>query len=399
MQELAPVIIGTYNRIEHLIKTVEALKQNTLAKKSELYIFSDGPKEGDEKIVDTIRKYIHTIHGFKKIHIIERKINDRIANLEGAAQYLLEKYGKFIFLEDDIVTAPGFLQFMNDSLNIYEDRDDILSICGYVPNLNNFNKEIKDSFIFQNYLTWGLGIWQKKFNQIKPIDESDYLKLINDEIQMKYVKNNCGVNFIKHFEDQCYSGNHYGDVRGTFLEYLNNMYTVYPKKSLVQNIGHDGSGLHSGITNKFDVELWDKTDNFILDRDVKINEHIKNEMITYFSPNEDDIDKSVIDNIVRNIKQSNCKSFSIWGTNQLTGLVLKEMECSNIKINHFVCSWAKDNILYNGHKVITPQEALQKGETNFIIMSFASRFKMRDAILRMTKKELNLIMYDDYTSF
>ena len=63
--QLAPVGIATYSRLSHIKKTVESLQQNTLATQSELYIFSDAPKKCDEEIVLKIRKYIHTIKGFK----------------------------------------------------------------------------------------------------------------------------------------------------------------------------------------------------------------------------------------------------------------------------------------------------------------------------------------------
>ena len=392
---LAPIGLTVYTRLEHTKETVKALQKNTLANKSHLYIFSDGPKAGDEEKVKNMRNYLKTIEGFKEIEIVERDENSRVKNNKGGHKYLLDKYGKMIWMAEDIVTAPGYLQFMNDALDVYESRDDILSISGYAPDSLEAKKLNKDSFIFQNLLAWGMGIWKEKYAKVKAIDEKDYLELISSQKRKEYVAENCGKSFVKHFHDECYSGNNHFDVQATFLEYLEGLYTVYPKKSLVQNIGHDGSGLHSSITHKFEVDLWDKTDDFILDRDVKIDNNIKKEMLTYFSPTEDSVDKSVVNNIVEKIKASKLTSFSIWGTNQLTDLVLKELVKTDITINHFVCSWAKDDTSYNDNKVITPEEALANGETNFIIMSFASRFKMRDAILGLTNKKLNIIMYEE----
>ena len=58
MMGLAPIGIPTYNRIEHLTKTVNSLKKNDLAKDSELYIFSDAPKVGDEEEIYVVREYV-----------------------------------------------------------------------------------------------------------------------------------------------------------------------------------------------------------------------------------------------------------------------------------------------------------------------------------------------------
>ena len=46
-----------------------------MANESIIYIFSDGPRPGDECMVETVRSYLQGLEGFKKIKIIERKEN------------------------------------------------------------------------------------------------------------------------------------------------------------------------------------------------------------------------------------------------------------------------------------------------------------------------------------
>ena len=149
--KLAPIGISTYSRIHHLQKTVEALKNNLLASQSELFIFSDAPKAGDEEIVNKVRSYIHTITGFKKIHIIERSTNGRVKNNRGGIQDLLDTYGKCIFMEDDNVTAPGFLNFVNKALETYEENEEILSVTGYTPPINIPNSCDQDFFVLSRF--------------------------------------------------------------------------------------------------------------------------------------------------------------------------------------------------------------------------------------------------------
>ena len=160
----APVAVSTYARVEHFKRTIEALKKNTLASVSELYIFSDAPRMGDEEKVMHIRRYAHSLDGFKKIHVVERGNNDRIANNRGGMKTLLDQFGRMIFLEEDIVTAPGFLQFMNDALEYYRDHDRILSITGYCPPLS-IPRDLKiDCFVLQRFCAWGFGAWRHKFD-------------------------------------------------------------------------------------------------------------------------------------------------------------------------------------------------------------------------------------------
>src|SRR4051812_43422136 len=104
----APVIIFVYNRPWHTEQTINALKKNYLATESELFIYSDGPKNKTvEEDVNHVRRFIKDIQGFKKIHIIEREKNLGLANsvISGVTE-VIKKYGNVIVLEDDIVTSP-----------------------------------------------------------------------------------------------------------------------------------------------------------------------------------------------------------------------------------------------------------------------------------------------------
>ncbi len=77
----APIVLFVYNRPWHTRQTVEALKRDEMANESDLFIFSDGPKDGKAKEkVQEVRNYIKTITGFKKVEIIEREKNWGLAN-------------------------------------------------------------------------------------------------------------------------------------------------------------------------------------------------------------------------------------------------------------------------------------------------------------------------------
>ena len=272
MRNLAPIGVSTYSRINHLKQTIEALQKNTLAKESNLYIFSDAPKAGDEEKIAKIRNYIHTIDGFKSVNIIERKTNSRVKNNRGGIKQLLDEYGRIIFMEDDIVTAPGFLQFMNDGLDFYKDDKRVLSIAGYCPPIkmpNNYNEDI---FLLQRFSAWGFATWEEKFNPFSfELEKHGINKFLNNKISVKEFKKN-GEDMYPMLISEKEGKLDALDVKLMFYEFKYDMFSLYPQRTLTQNIGLDGSGVHCGATNKFHhKKLWDKTDNFQFVKNIQID--------------------------------------------------------------------------------------------------------------------------------
>ena len=146
---LAPIVLFVYNRPWHTKQTVEALQKNELAKESELFIYCDEAKNEDAgKSVDEVREYIDKVDGFKKVTIIKREKNWGLADsiIDGVTK-IVNEYGKIIVLEDDLVTSPYFLKFMNDGLEFYKDEKKVFGITGYAfpvkkENLNNLKRKI-----------------------------------------------------------------------------------------------------------------------------------------------------------------------------------------------------------------------------------------------------------------
>lgn len=273
MKNLAPIGISTYSRINHLKQTIEALQKNTLAKESELYIFSDAPREGDEEIVAKVRRYIRTVDGFKKVHIVEREVNGRVSNNRGGMKQLLDQYGKMIFLEDDIVTAPGFLCFMNNALEFYKDNENIISISGYAPPIHNYNEKSSiDMYLLPRFCAWGFGMTLENFKKYqRPINKNEY-KAIKNKTKVLSVG---GIDVLNMIQKEVNGELDAGDVRIMYQQAIHNKYTLYPIKSLVQNIGHDGTGVHCGLTNKFEhKKLWSKTDNFKFIKNIQPDQRI-----------------------------------------------------------------------------------------------------------------------------
>jgi hypothetical protein len=273
--ELSPIVVSVYTRLNHLKRCIGALQKNLLAEKSELFVYSDASSRvEDDDLVKEVREYLHNIEGFKKIHIIERNKNyGGVQNASQAHREVTEKYGKSIFMEDDIVTAPGFLIFMNEAFEFYQDNDRIVSISGYCPPISIPNDYKKDVYLLPRFNGWGVGLtWEnlKKYNI--PIDRDEYIIIKKNK---KYILEVGGSDIPRMIQMEVEGKLDAGDVRIMYQQGVHSRYTLYPSKSLTQNIGHDGTGVHCGVSNKFHhEELWDKTDNFIFIKDIEADMRI-----------------------------------------------------------------------------------------------------------------------------
>lgn len=141
---LAPVALFVYNRLENTRQVIEALKNNDLAPRSDLFIFSDAAKTNrEEPAVARVREYLRTIDGFRSVTIVERPENFYIEKniIEGVTE-LINRFGKIIVLEDDGVTSENFLTFMNDALDFYEHEERVMHIASFtfIKMPKGFNK-------------------------------------------------------------------------------------------------------------------------------------------------------------------------------------------------------------------------------------------------------------------
>lgn len=250
---LAPIVLFVYNRPDHTMQTVEALQQNELAKESELFIYSDGSKNDEHSLhVKSVRDYILTIEGFKKITIIKREENWGLANsiIDGVTK-IVNEYGKVIVLEDDLVTSPFFLKFMNQSLEMYKNESQVASIHGYIYPIEG----LPETFFIKGADCWGWATWKDKWVVFEPNGQ----KLL-DELHSKKLEKEVDFNgtygYTKMLKEQIKGKNNSWAVRWYISAFLKDMLTLYPGKSYVQNIGHGEEGTHcQNATTIFNVEL------------------------------------------------------------------------------------------------------------------------------------------------
>ncbi len=278
---IAPIALFVYNRVKELQRTVEALRQNKLSIESELFIFCDAADSavGVEK-ADRVRSYLKSIEGFKAVNIVERDRHLGLAQsiISGVTE-IVDRYGKIIVLEDDLVTSPYFLQFMNDGLGVYENEDSVLNICGYTFPVKGI---LPETFFLRGVDCLGWATWKRGWD----LFEKDGAKLLKElkekRLEREFNFNNC-YNFSKMLKDQVAGKNDSWAVRWYASAFLNNKLALYSGRSLVLHIGYGGT--NCGFTHELDVDVADMPIK-IEPRKIEDNKAARKEIEKYFSSNK-----------------------------------------------------------------------------------------------------------------
>jgi len=250
---IAPIALFVFNRLQHTRQSVEALANNELAVCSDLFVFSDGPRtEADRKHVESVRKYITSLTGFKSVTVVERKTNLGCArSITSGISEVVNRYGRIIVVEDDIVTSPHFLRFMNEALEIYRNEERVACIHGY---LYPVGKALPETFFIKGADIWGWATWKRGWDLFEP-DGEKLLNALNNQKLTSEFDFDGSFYFTSMLKAQIEGRLDTWDINWYASAFLKDKLTLYPGKSLVKNIGNDNSGTHSNTTDKFDTDI------------------------------------------------------------------------------------------------------------------------------------------------
>ena len=263
MQNLAPIALFVYNRPDHTRRTLKFLQQNLLADESRLFVFSDAAaRPADQDKVSEVRDLLTVLSGFKNVEIIERKSNLGLAQsiIDGVSR-LVTEYGKVIVFEDDLISSPYTLRYFNDALTRYQDEEEVMHIGAYMYPIQNLAKAgnpkcLPETFFYRAATSWGWATWQRAWNNFEP--DIDLLisrfdsRMINDFSIDGY------MNFWKQMNEFKTGKNNSWAIRWYASIFLRKGLTLNPSVSMINNIGHDGTGVHSGLNDIYNVVINDK---------------------------------------------------------------------------------------------------------------------------------------------
>lgn len=175
----APVALFTYNRLDNTRRTLEALMQNTLAPETDVYVFSDGGRDEQSWAeVRAVREMLTALshealaaHRFRSMTIVKRPANIYLERniMEGIAE-VFDRHDRIVVLEDDILTSPYFLQYMNEALTLYHDCPRVMHVSGFTNSVHPVPSREGEESPAETYFTphmsgWGWATWRDRWQQ------------------------------------------------------------------------------------------------------------------------------------------------------------------------------------------------------------------------------------------
>jgi hypothetical protein len=250
----APIAIFCYERLNHLDKLIRALQRSPLLEESEIFIFIDGPKDGNTNSVQKVQDYVQKLNIGLRKHIFKRDKNIGLSkSIISGVNQVLDRNDRVIVLEDDLIPHKLFLQFCNEALSKYERFANAGCIHGYSYPVDN---DSEDCYFLRGGDCWGWATWKSKWKLFNPDPKAllNYLKV--RKLTWKFDLEGA-YPYTKTLENSLLGKNDSWAIRWHASLFLAKHYCLYPPISLIENIGLDSSGTHCKSSDRY------KTKNFL----------------------------------------------------------------------------------------------------------------------------------------
>jgi len=235
---LSPVIFLCYKRPEHTRRALAALARNHGASDTDLLVFCDGARDGSElAAVNEVRSAAASVGGFRSVAVDARPGHLGLAaSVIRAVSKTLEAHGSAIVVEDDLETSPWFLDYMNRALEMYGEDGRVASIHGYTP------VAADGSFFLRGADCWGWGVWRRSWELFEP-DAAALAARFTPELRRRFDFGGA-FPYFKMLNNQAAGKIDSWAICFHASAFLAGKLTLYPARTLVRNIGLDGSGTH-----------------------------------------------------------------------------------------------------------------------------------------------------------
>jgi hypothetical protein len=244
MNTLSPIVLFAYNRPFYTEQCLKSLSKNKLADQSILYVYCDGPKldSSDEELqrIADVRAIVRAKKYCKELVVIESEKNKGLAAsvVEGVTE-IVNKYGRVIVLEDDLILSPFFLQYMNQALDLYEDVPQVMQISAHIFNTRY---KLPETFFYNEASCWGWGTWARAWKYLN-MDAQDLLEKVKKS--PNYAMFDLERSFIWQLESNVRGNLNTWAIRWNTSIFLNNGLCLHPRKTLTKNIGIGNTATHT----------------------------------------------------------------------------------------------------------------------------------------------------------
>ncbi|WP_338415873.1 hypothetical protein [uncultured Sphaerotilus sp.] len=241
----APIALFLYRRPRHTLRCLESLARNPEFLDSPLYLFCDGPKDtADAVAVEEVRRIARSLPHARKV-IIESPSNRGLADsvIAGVTQ-VVQEHGQVIVVEDDLVLAPTFLAFMNQSLHHYRDDPLVMQVSGHMYPVDTGST--RDAVFMPMASSWGWATWDRAWSHFDP-DMRGFQTLVEQSALRRQFDVDGAFPYFSILKRQRAGKADSWFIRWYLSLFMHGGMTLYPRQSLVRNEGFDGTGVHCGV--------------------------------------------------------------------------------------------------------------------------------------------------------
>ncbi|CCG98819.1 hypothetical protein FAES_0808 [Fibrella aestuarina BUZ 2] len=252
----APIILFAYKRADTFQRTIAALQANHLAAQSDLHIFVDGPRTAvDQPKVAAVQALARQVTGFRSLTLHFSEANCGCAqSIINGVSLILRDHLTAIIVEDDIVTAPNFLDFINQGLVTYRDSPRVFSVGGYTFPFRKPADYQDDVYFFGRTCAWGWGIWADRWFKAD-WNVMDFPQFMADS-GARRAFNYYGSDRVRMLRRTIQGDIDTWDIRLCYALYKQQGLTVYPTVSKTTNIGFGGGdGMHANVYDRYKTTL------------------------------------------------------------------------------------------------------------------------------------------------
>jgi GT2 family glycosyltransferase len=246
-----PLALFTYNRPAHTAATLKALSACKGKESFDFFFFSDAPRQPeDRESVEAVRRLLSDQAPLFHAEVIEQSTNQGLArSIVGGVDRLCASHGWVVVLEDDLLVEPSFLEFMAEALVYYEHRSTVMQVVA--TTLAPPQRQTGGAFLLPVTSTWGWGTWQRAWKSFSWSPQG-WPQCAADADWMSVFQLGGAADYVAMLEDRLAGRNDSWGILWWYAVSRARGKVVYPSRSLVRNIGFDGTGVHCGKESIFE---------------------------------------------------------------------------------------------------------------------------------------------------
>ncbi len=237
-----PVLLIFFSRPGCFAQVFEQVKK---ARPSKLFLYQDGPRDGNERDIIGIQKCREIAEDIDWDCEVYRWYQEKNVGCD-PSEYLSQKWAfsivdKCIVLEDDDVPSQSFFPFCKELLDKYENDERIHMICG----MNNVESvDSPYSYLFtQTGSIWGWASWRRVLDtwesKYDVLDDNYNLRLLKNQLQKARLYTD---GRLATWRRNQHSGvEHYETING-LSQYVNHRLNIVPTQNMIINIGNTPEG-------------------------------------------------------------------------------------------------------------------------------------------------------------